>query len=71
MKSLEDLRTRLDVLDRQLLEIVAERQALGAQIDAVKRTTGQSTRDFGRERGLVPTVPEPEPAPEAAGHAGG
>jgi chorismate mutase/prephenate dehydrogenase len=53
MKSLEDLRTRLDVLDRQLLEIVAERQALGAQIDAVKRTTGQSTRDFGREREVL------------------
>ena len=29
--------------------------------------------DFGRERGLIPTVPEPDPAPEpeAAGHAGG
>jgi RNA polymerase sigma-70 factor (ECF subfamily) len=30
--------------------------------------------DFGRERGLIPTVPEPaapKPAPEAAGHAGG
>ena len=26
--------------------------------------------DFGRERGLIPSVPEPEPAPEAAGHAG-
>ena len=25
--------------------------------------------EFGRERGLVPSVPEP--APEAAGHAGG
>ena len=31
MKSLEDLRARLDVLDRQLLEIVAERQALGKE----------------------------------------
>src|SRR5213595_3611618 len=29
--------------------------------------------DFGRERGLLPTAPEPEPAsePESAGHAGG
>jgi RNA polymerase sigma-70 factor (ECF subfamily) len=27
--------------------------------------------DFGRERGLIPTVPEPAPEPEAAGHAGG
>jgi chorismate mutase / prephenate dehydrogenase len=53
MKSLEDLRARLDVLDRQLLEIVAERQALGAEIAAVKRATGQSTRDFGREREVL------------------
>jgi RNA polymerase sigma-70 factor (ECF subfamily) len=29
--------------------------------------------DFGRERGLLPTDPAPEPAPEpeAAGHSGG
>jgi chorismate mutase/prephenate dehydrogenase len=53
MKSLEDLRARLDVLDRQLLEIVAERQALGTEIAAVKRATGQSTRDFRREREVL------------------
>jgi chorismate mutase/prephenate dehydrogenase len=53
MKSLEELRARLDVLDRELLERVAERQALGGQIAAVKRSTGQSTRDFRREREVV------------------
>jgi chorismate mutase/prephenate dehydrogenase len=53
MKSLEDLRARLDVLDRQLLELVAERQAISTQIAAVKRSTGQSTRDFGREREVL------------------
>jgi chorismate mutase/prephenate dehydrogenase len=53
MKSLEDLRSRLDVLDRQLLDIVAERQALGTEIAAVKRATGQSTRDFRREREVL------------------
>jgi len=53
MKSLEDLRARLDVLDRQLLEIVAERQALSTEIAAVKRATGQSTRDFRREREVL------------------
>ncbi len=53
MKSLEDLRARLDVLDRQLLEIVAERQALGKEIAAAKRATGQSTRDFRREREVL------------------
>lgn len=53
MQSLEDLRARLDVLDRQLLELVAERQAISTQIASVKRATGQSTRDFGREREVL------------------
>jgi chorismate mutase/prephenate dehydrogenase len=53
MDSLEDLRARLDVLDRQLLEIVAERQSLGTRIAEVKRATGQSTRDFRREREVL------------------
>lgn len=53
MKPLEELRARLDVLDRQLLEIVAERQTLGREIAAVKRSTGQSTRDFRREREVL------------------
>lgn len=53
MKSLEELRARLDVLDRQLLELVAERQSISTQIAAVKRSTGQSTRDFRREREVL------------------
>ncbi|HET9695160.1 MAG TPA: prephenate dehydrogenase/arogenate dehydrogenase family protein [Steroidobacteraceae bacterium] len=53
MKSLEELRARLDVIDRELLERVAERQALGSQIAAVKRATGQSTRDYRREREVL------------------
>jgi chorismate mutase/prephenate dehydrogenase len=53
MPSLEDLRARLDLIDRQLLELVAERQALGSQIAAVKRATGQATRDYRREREVL------------------
>src|SRR5512139_3435867 len=53
MKSLEELRARLDVIDRELLQLVAERQSLGGQIAAVKRATGQPTRDFRREREVV------------------
>ena len=53
MKSLEALRARLDVLDRQLLELVAERQAISTEIAAVKRATGQSTRDYRREREVL------------------
>jgi chorismate mutase/prephenate dehydrogenase len=53
MKSLDELRARLDILDRQLLELVAERQAISTEIAAVKRATGQSTRDFRREREVL------------------
>ena len=53
MKSLEDLRARLDLIDRQLLELVAQRQALSTEIASVKRATGQSTRDFVREREVL------------------
>jgi chorismate mutase / prephenate dehydrogenase len=53
MKSLEELRARLDALDRGLLELVAERQAISTEIAAVKRATGQSTRDYAREREVL------------------
>jgi chorismate mutase/prephenate dehydrogenase len=53
MKSLEELRARLDVIDHELLRLVAERQAIGGQIAEVKRSTGQSTRDFRREREVL------------------
>src|SRR5512139_2447298 len=53
MKSLDELRARLDVLERQLLDLVAERQAISTEIAAVKRATGQSTRDYRREREVL------------------
>jgi chorismate mutase/prephenate dehydrogenase len=53
MNSLEELRARLDVIDRRLLELVAERQAIGSQIAAVKRSAGQPTRDYRREREVL------------------
>ncbi len=53
MKTLQELRARLDSIDRQLLELVAERQSLSTQIDQVKRASGQSTRDYGREREVL------------------
>jgi chorismate mutase/prephenate dehydrogenase len=53
MTSLDELRARLDVLDRHLLELVAERQSISTEIAAVKRATGQSTRDFRREREVL------------------
>ncbi len=53
MKSLDELRARLDDLDRELLQLVAERQVISGQIAEVKRATGQPTRDFRREREVL------------------
>ena len=53
MKSLDELRARLDNLDRELLQLVAERQAISGQIAEVKRATGQPTRDFRREKEVL------------------
>jgi chorismate mutase/prephenate dehydrogenase len=50
---LETLREQLNTLDRQLLELVARRQSLSTEIARVKRATGQSTRDFQREREVL------------------
>ena len=56
MKDLEQLRARLTELDRQILDGVAERQAVVEQIGAVKRDSGAATRDFAREKQVIDTA---------------
>jgi chorismate mutase / prephenate dehydrogenase len=51
--TLDELRERLSALDRQLLTLVAERQALSRQVAEVKRAEGRPTRDFRRERDVL------------------
>jgi chorismate mutase/prephenate dehydrogenase len=51
--TLDDLRARLNQLDKQLLELVAQRQAIVADIGRVKLDTGAGTRDFKREREVL------------------
>lgn len=51
--TLEDLRRRLNEIDRQLLKIVAERQAISREVAQVKRRTGYPTRDYQREREVI------------------
>jgi chorismate mutase/prephenate dehydrogenase len=51
--NLTELRTRLSAIDRRLLELVAERQTLAANMAQVKRETGYPTRDFKRERDVL------------------
>lgn len=51
--TLEDLRCRLNDLDRRLLAIVAERKTVSGEVARVKRTTGRPTRDYEREREVI------------------
>jgi chorismate mutase / prephenate dehydrogenase len=51
--TLDDLRARLNDLDKQLLELVAQRQAVVADIGRVKLDTGTGTRDYKREREVL------------------
>jgi chorismate mutase/prephenate dehydrogenase len=51
--TLDDLRARLNQLDKQLLELVAQRQAIVADIGRVKQDIGKGTRDFNREREVL------------------
>jgi chorismate mutase/prephenate dehydrogenase len=50
---LEELRDQLSAVDRQILELVAERQRLSGEIGAWKRASGRPTRDFGREKQVL------------------
>ena len=49
LMDLEELRSNLSAIDRQLVELIAERQKIVADIGRSKRTTGAGTRDYARE----------------------
>jgi len=51
--ALEDLRKRLNELDRQLIELIAERQSVVEQVGELKRNEGQGTRDYQREKQVL------------------
>lgn len=51
--SLEALRERLTAVDRQIIELIAERQAIVAEIGRDKLKTGRATRDFQREKRVL------------------
>lgn len=50
---LDELRARLSAVDGELMERVAERQRIVAEIGRHKRATGRPTRDFRREKEVV------------------
>jgi len=51
--TLEQLRQRLAAIDRQIIDLVAERQVVSREIGAVKRVEGRATRDFSREKQVI------------------
>jgi len=50
---LEQLRQRLNQLDRQLIELIAERQTVVQQVGEHKRSEGHATRDYAREKQVL------------------
>jgi chorismate mutase/prephenate dehydrogenase len=50
---LEELRSNLSAVDRRLVELIAERQKIVAEIGRSKRTTGTGTRDYKREKDVL------------------
>jgi chorismate mutase/prephenate dehydrogenase len=51
--SKEKLRDKLTRLDRQILNLVAQRIGAAKEIGALKRAAGESTRDFRREKNVI------------------
>lgn len=56
--TLDDLRKRLNQLDRDIIGLVAERQRISREVARAKRSTGHPTRDYRREREVVLGVRE-------------
>jgi len=51
--SLENLRQRLNELDRQIVELIAERQSVVDEVGRHKVAAGTATRDFTREKEVL------------------
>lgn len=51
--SIDELRTELSAVDRQFVELMAERQRLVSAIGRSKQTMGAGTRDYAREKDVL------------------
>jgi chorismate mutase-like protein len=58
-----ELRKSIDQLDRQLVELIAERLRLVKQVGEIKRGSGLEVYDPERERDLLQRVSQAAPAP--------
>jgi chorismate mutase/prephenate dehydrogenase len=51
--SLDDLRNQLTAVDRQIVDLIAERQRMVDEIGRSKQSTGTGTRDYAREKDVL------------------
>jgi chorismate mutase/prephenate dehydrogenase len=51
--SLDDLRQQLTAVDRQIVDLIAERQRIVGDIGRNKQSTGAGTRDYAREKDVL------------------
>ncbi len=51
--NLKELRNELSAVDRQLIDLIAERQRLVGEIGRSKQSTGAGTRDYAREKDVL------------------
>jgi chorismate mutase/prephenate dehydrogenase len=51
--SLDELRKNLSAVDRRLVEMIAERQRIVADIGKTKQSSGTGTRDYAREKNVL------------------
>lgn len=51
--SLDELRNNLSAIDRRLVEMIAERQRIVADIGKTKQSAGTGTRDYAREKNVL------------------
>jgi chorismate mutase/prephenate dehydrogenase len=51
--SLENLRDALSAVDRQIIDLISERQRIVGEIGRSKLSKGTATRDYAREKDVV------------------
>ena len=51
--TLDQLRKDLSAVDRRIVELIAERQEIVADIGKSKLSTGAGTRDYAREKDVL------------------
>ncbi len=54
--NLEDLRSKIDVTDKQLIRLISRRMKLSSKIGILKKDSGEKIQDFKREEDVLNSV---------------